>query len=178
MTKLCECGCGQPTPVTDRNRKERGYIAGQPQRFVFGHRARLERPDEMYRVVDRGYDTPCWEWQRATNRGGYGTRNTRRKETKLAHRWMYQQAKGEIPDDLPLDHLCRNTVCVNPDHLEPVTHAENLRRGSAAKLVPEQVIEIRRRAANREKHRILAADFGISIHQVRSIIYRNTWKDI
>jgi hypothetical protein len=40
---------------------------------------------------------------------------------------------GEIPEGLELDHLCRNTLCVNPDHLEPVTHAENIQRGHAAR---------------------------------------------
>ncbi len=46
-----------------------------------------------------------------------------------AHRWAYEQARGAIPDGMHLDHLCRNTLCVNPDHLQAVTARENLRRG-------------------------------------------------
>jgi hypothetical protein len=50
-----------------------------------------------------------------------------------AHRFAYLEFVGPIPDGLVLDHLCRNKKCVNPDHLEPVTNAENLRRGRVAR---------------------------------------------
>ncbi len=46
-----------------------------------------------------------------------------------AHRWIYQYMVGEIPEGWTIDHLCRNTSCVNPDHLEAVTHKENVLRG-------------------------------------------------
>ncbi len=46
----------------------------------------------------------------------------------LAHRVVYELLIGLIPENMELDHLCRNTWCVNPDHLEPVTHSENIRR--------------------------------------------------
>jgi hypothetical protein len=48
----------------------------------------------------------------------------------LAHRLYYEITKGAIPAGLELDHKCRVRCCVNPDHLEPVTHTENMRRAS------------------------------------------------
>jgi hypothetical protein len=74
----------------------------------------------------------CWLWCASTLRGGYGQFNDGRTMVR-AHRWIYEQLVGPIPEGLDLDHLCRVRNCVNPEHLEPVTRGENLLRGYAAR---------------------------------------------
>jgi len=75
----------------------------------------------------------CVEFLGRRDRHGYGHVRAFGGDNWLAHRAMYVLMVGAIPDGLMLDHLCRNRACVNPGHLEPVTHAENQRRGVLAR---------------------------------------------
>jgi hypothetical protein len=70
----------------------------------------------------------CWNWNGNVGSNGYG-RIRREKRELLAHRVAYEFHVGDIPEGLQIDHLCRNRVCVNPDHLEPVSPRENVLRG-------------------------------------------------
>lgn len=90
---------------------------------------RIQRRLALARVRDKftvGDD--CWEWTASTHEFGYGRIRIQRVEF-VAHRLVYEILVGPIPDGLHIDHLCRNPRCVRPDHLEPVTKAENERRG-------------------------------------------------
>lgn len=69
----------------------------------------------------------CWVYKGRKDVYGYGAVYIKPKTWK-AHRFAYEQVKGKIPEGLVLDHLCRNNICVNPEHLEPKTIVENARR--------------------------------------------------
>jgi hypothetical protein len=74
----------------------------------------------------------CWIWQAGVDRYGYGRFKGPRSEGRCgvttAHRWAYVATHGSVDPNLEVDHLCHTPLCVNPAHLEAVTHAENMRR--------------------------------------------------
>lgn len=84
--------------------------------------------------------TQCWVWTAAKDRRGYG-RVRWSDRTMFSHRVIYEQCRGPIPEGLSLDHLCRNTSCANPEHLDPVDHAENVRRGQGAAVAKARYAE-------------------------------------
>ncbi len=74
------------------------------------------------------YEGECWIWQASKNQYGYG-KYFHNGRLQGSHRVAYEAIVGPVTKGLELDHLCRNRACVNPIHLEPVTHQVNLLRG-------------------------------------------------
>lgn len=94
---------------------------------------RTKEPREYYAVNS---ETGCWDWLPRGQIGstGYPTKSIYieggkgKKRYQVASRWMYEQMVEPISDDMTVDHLCFNKLCVNPSHLEIVPFRENLRR--------------------------------------------------
>lgn len=87
--------------------------------------------DSRFIVDER---TGCWNWTGPFNgkQGGYGQYSIGAMPYRI-HQLSYWFHVGDIPPGHEIDHLCRNRTCGNPDHLEAVTHAENMARAKAAK---------------------------------------------
>jgi hypothetical protein len=114
------------------------------------HRVRRQGIAQRFAALlaQHGDSNACWLWTGTIDKDGYG-----RGGAKQAHRLSYEFFVGQIPDGLQIDHTCHDPTvcrggswcshrsCVNPAHLEPVTHGENTRRGATAKLSDEAKAE-------------------------------------
>jgi len=94
-------------------------------------------------LIDFRDPAACWLWTGEINPDGYGRFHLERPESRRvpAHRFAYEAQNGPIPDGLVIDHLCRNRTCMNPAHMEPVTNAENLRRGYSPSAINKRKTE-------------------------------------
>jgi hypothetical protein len=170
--KLCECGCGQPTKIAARTRRNLGHIEGQHLRFVNGHNCRkrtdwIETPGPL--------KTPCWIWQGTINTEGYGVLRVDYKQWK-AHRWVWRQQGGTFPKGLLPDHLCRMRACVNPDHLDWVSSATNTRRGNGISISGYQAMTARLMVLTTTiQQKDIAETLGITKGNMFNILHRGTW---
>jgi hypothetical protein len=108
---------------------------------------RLER-----RTAPPAHAGDCWQWQGTGTRTGYGQIRVGGKGTPMAyvHRIAYELMVGPVPEGMEVDHLCFNRGCLNPEHLEPVTRAENHRRRRGRPYRPQNLGETCRHGHPRE----------------------------
>lgn len=165
---LCMCGCGRPTPIAKQSHRAMGNVKGEHVRYLPGHNTTIR----SYTV---NHDTGCWIWDGRPQPLGYGTTKLNGR-TIPAHQYVYEKIKGPVPEGLILDHLCRNPRCVNPDHLEPVTHAENIRRGNATKITWAIALHIRdlRRSMTIGD---ICRKLDLSRDIVADVVNGNTWRE-
>src|SRR5882762_10170598 len=121
-SEVGDCGPGRLRRGMCERHSRRVLATGTPEKRETGWRT-------MIVIQDDG----CRRWDGSVTAAGYGSYTVGPAKTWVAHRYVYQEVKGEIPDGLDLDHLCRFKRCVNPDHLEPVTRSENLLRHYASR---------------------------------------------
>lgn len=128
----------------------------------------------------------CWLWTGNIDIQGYGRIGIDYK-MKKAHQVSWLLAGNNIPEGLLIRHRCRSRNCVNPEHLETGTNAENMAdkvrdasvkgvNNPRSKLTEAQVLDIRARATEYQDD--LAKEFGVKQAHISSIILRKSWKHI
>lgn len=117
------------------------------QVFTYGgaykrHMETMHAPEPAYSdgrffsKVRQDHETGCWVWVGCPTPKGYGLFALRGPYPSVrvsTHKWAYERLIGPVPEGLELDHLCRNRMCCNPLHLEPVTHQVNMQRSVAVR---------------------------------------------
>jgi hypothetical protein len=136
--------------------------------------------------VETGYVTPChiplsmYGRPFALDQDGYSTmarKDGGKRVWRRAHRVRYEAIFGPLPEGLVPDHLCKHRPCCNPAHMEAVTAAENVRRGSVAKLDMAKAIEMRAMRAAGMKVYLIAERFGVSQSVASRAIRGENWAE-
>lgn len=194
----CHCGCGQQTPSAPQTHTAKGWIKGQPLRYLPGHniapyRHTLAEAFWLYCVP--GAPDTCWLWQGPLHKGyGFFERHGKRY---YAHRVSYELHYGPIPatekcHDTSVCHTCDMPACCNPAHLFLGTQADNNRDMTAkgrhadlrgeqngyAKLTEKDVIEIRCLHEQGIMGTAIGRQFNVSKSLIYQIVRREAWKHV
>jgi HNH endonuclease len=118
----------------------------------------------------------CWIWVAAVSDTGYGCASlqTYPRSYEQAHRTSWRIHRGPIPEGMDIDHLCRVRACINPEHLEPVAHTVNVRRGKCTKLIQGQVDEMRQMRVAGIQVKDIAEHFAMSRSHTSRVV-RGIW---
>ena len=160
--------------------------------YTVNRRKGRDRTQRFREKVQQGSPDECWPWL-ASCRKGYGQFSDGRGVMLPAHKVAWVLERGEVPAGLSVLHQCDNRKCCNVRHLYLGTQTDNMadviRRGrqgkrllyrgevvSTALLTAESVIEIRRRYAQGELQKDLAAAFGVGTTTIGAIVTRRSWK--
>ena len=198
----CCCGCGQKTSIAKQSRTDRGWINGEPTRYIaqHGHRINDTAQKAFWNHVAIGTPGECWIWQGHKLSTGYGSTRFQGKRYNT-HRLSWILHYGPIPDDLWVLHKCDNPSCVNPAHLFLGTPKDNTqdmvnkgRRGSGgfykghpfaqgeahhSATVNEAIVhDIRERFAQGQRVNAIAKEIGVSYATVWFIAHRKSWRHI
>lgn len=193
--KYCECGCGQPTQLATRNNPARGYVKGQPHRFVLGHHngrrvySKADRFTCLWKHLTRGEANECWEWEGHKDKDGYGIASLEGKNVK-AHRLSYEVHHGSIDDNMLICHHCDNRACCNPSHLfegAPVDNSKDMvkkgrslagSRHHKAKLKEADILAIRQMLAAAIPYREIAERYQVSKSTIAFIAQGHSWRHV
>ena len=146
--------------------------------------------DRLWSRIDRGAEDECWHWSgRILN--GYGSISAYSREW-LAHRLLWIELNGPIPDGLAVCHTCDNPACCNPKHLWLGTWAENNadraskgrsgdmrgEKSGKAILTEDQVIYILRNVKGYGDQTRIAKELGVDATTVNKIVNRHHWSHV
>lgn len=192
---LCECGCGRATTISPQSHTAKGYVKGEPRRYLPGHNPHSKPLAERFFAQTLIPDDPdaCWTFTGNRNNKGYGMIGAKidgRWREVLAHRVSYEIHFGPIPEGSDVCHRCDNPPCPNPRHLFLGTHQDNMtdavNKGRMshgehrpnAKLTEAQVLEIRQQYAQGVAPLTLSRKYGVHTGTIWPILKRETWKHI
>lgn len=157
-------------------------------RFPMSHKSITDRFWSKVKLPLSIGNNQCWNWQASDNKAGYGTFRFNGKICK-AHRVAYELSVGPIPKGLDVLHSCDNPPCVNPSHLRPGTHQNNMQdreqrhrgnhacgeRQNLAKLTEDQVRYIRTSNKNTVE---LGKELGVADVTIGNVRKARTWKHV
>lgn len=186
----CQCRCGQSTQLASESRPQRGYLRGQPPRYLPNHVHKKPIVERFWLKVAVAEPTECWLWTALCDPRGYG-RIKNHGRMILAHRVSYEIHYGPIPDGLLVCHDCDNPPCVNPTHFFLGTMTDNMNdmfskgrnaigeRMGTAKLTDADVKKIRELYESRYgSYAEIGRLFGVTDGTVHLIVTRQTWRHI